>query len=234
MQLGVSMLSWPSGRGTRMAERKFTLVRDLPLVGGRDCLDLVNTTGARRSPQPRERLNSYGDLLLWSARVGLITARVRKGLTVEATRRPREASRALSKVLRIREELYRIFRGLIDEVGPGRASVRRLNVWWQAEVRRLEIVEGGHAILVQRHAAPRDLEPMVWPLIKSAIALLTSAEIERVKRCAECDWLFLDATKNGSRVWCKGVCGSRVRARRHYQRVRLSLASGNHMRGVRH
>lgn len=203
-----------------MAERKFTTVGELPLVGGRDCLDLVNTTGARRSPRPRERLHSYGDLLVWSMRVGLITTSARRVLTREAARRPRDATRVLIKVLRIREELYRIFRRLIDKTGAGTTSVRRLNGWWQGEMRKLVVTLDGNAVLVQRHAAPHELDPMVWPLIKSAIEVLTSAEIKRVKRCAECDWLFLDATKNGSRMWCKGVCGGRVRARRHYQRMR--------------
>ncbi|MCK4450409.1 MAG: CGNR zinc finger domain-containing protein, partial [Anaerolineae bacterium] len=34
-----------------------------------------------------------------------------------------------------------------------------------------------------------------------------------------CDWLFVDASKNHSRRWCSmNMCGSRVKARRYYQR----------------
>jgi predicted RNA-binding Zn ribbon-like protein len=36
-----------------------------------------------------------------------------------------------------------------------------------------------------------------------------------------CGWLFVDRTKNGSRIWCVGtLCGNRTRAHRRYERER--------------
>jgi predicted RNA-binding Zn ribbon-like protein len=41
----------------------------------------------------------------------------------------------------------------------------------------------------------------------------------RLKACPDCDWLFLDRSKNGSRIWCDmAVCGNRQKARRSYLR----------------
>lgn len=46
-------------------------------------------------------------------------------------------------------------------------------------------------------------------------------ERQRIKVCENdrCGWLFLDRTKNRSRVWCEGgSCGNRMRARRFRER----------------
>jgi predicted RNA-binding Zn ribbon-like protein len=65
------------------------------------------------------------------------------------------------------------------------------------------------------------LESVLWPLASSAIDLLTSEKLKKVRMCdAEtCAWLFLDESRNHSRRWCDmKVCGNREKARRHYQR----------------
>jgi predicted RNA-binding Zn ribbon-like protein len=53
----------------------------------------------------------------------------------------------------------------------------------------------------------------------SALSLLPPARSARIRICANCRWLFLDGSRNGSRVWCDmAVCGNRQKARRHYHR----------------
>jgi predicted RNA-binding Zn ribbon-like protein len=43
----------------------------------------------------------------------------------------------------------------------------------------------------------------------------------RLKACPNCDWLFLDKSKNSSRIWCDmAVCGNREKARRNYLKRR--------------
>ncbi len=56
-------------------------------------------------------------------------------------------------------------------------------------------------------------------LAVSALALLPVAEWRRIRICPNCNWLFLDRSRNGSRLWCDmTVCGNRSKARRHYER----------------
>ena len=65
------------------------------------------------------------------------------------------------------------------------------------------------------------LERVLWPVVRSAADLLTSPERGRVRRCggANCDWLFMDNSRNHSRRWCDmGSCGNRAKARRYYAR----------------
>lgn len=53
----------------------------------------------------------------------------------------------------------------------------------------------------------------------SAVRLLERDFSERIRTCPNCDWLFLDRSKNGSRVWCDmAVCGNRHKARLNYRR----------------
>lgn len=58
-------------------------------------------------------------------------------------------------------------------------------------------------------------------VVRSAVCLLSSDELARVRVCAaeDCNWLFVDASKNGSRRWCDmNVCGNREKAKRFYAR----------------
>jgi predicted RNA-binding Zn ribbon-like protein len=67
---------------------------------------------------------------------------------------------------------------------------------------------------------PIDLEAAV---ALSALALLEPAKRRRIRICANCAWLFLDKSRNGSRLWCDmSVCGNRRKAKRHYDRKRVA------------
>lgn len=51
----------------------------------------------------------------------------------------------------------------------------------------------------------------------SALRLLSDTERKRIRICGHCGWLFIDRSKNRSRIWCDmTVCGNRVKAARHY------------------
>lgn len=54
---------------------------------------------------------------------------------------------------------------------------------------------------------------------RSALRLIDSTKADAIKICSHCGWLFLDRSKNRSRMWCDmAVCGNRAKARRHYRR----------------
>ncbi|MDO1581714.1 CGNR zinc finger domain-containing protein [Rhizobium oryzicola] len=57
--------------------------------------------------------------------------------------------------------------------------------------------------------------------VHSAIRLLAEVESERLKICGHCGWLFIDRSKNRSRIWCDmAVCGNRTKAARHYRKTK--------------
>src|SRR6185437_14794355 len=89
---------------------------------------------------------------------------------------------------------------------------------------RVEYTEDGFAWTWSGRA----LDAVLWPISRAAADLLVSdAERRKVRQCGagDCEWLFLDTSKNRSRQWCSmQSCGNREKARRHYQRVRARKA----------
>jgi len=68
------------------------------------------------------------------------------------------------------------------------------------------------------------LEEVLWPVIWSLTALLSSDDSGRLGCCQAqgCGWFFVDESPNRSRLWCSSeVCGNRERARRAYAKRRL-------------
>lgn len=61
----------------------------------------------------------------------------------------------------------------------------------------------------------------------SAMRLVAPEGMVRTRICPNCDWLFMDRSKNGSRRWCDmAVCGNRAKAKSHYRRKAASLVKG--------
>jgi predicted RNA-binding Zn ribbon-like protein len=78
----------------------------------------------------------------------------------------------------------------------------------------LQRVDGGY----RHHLPGLALQEPLWPVAWSAAALLAEGEGALVGRCQApgCGWVFLDVSRNRSRLWCSAeLCGNRVRARRH-------------------
>jgi len=200
--------------------RKTLPVQDIPFVGGCLCVDFVNTTGARNTQSERERFQTYADMLIWSRRAGLLTSAEVRRLNANASNHPAAARRTLSRVRKIRESLYRVLCGVAEQTRPRADDVAFLDHLSRLERQRYELTHKGSRYELRRRESKEELDCMIWPIVASAIELVTSTEIARLKRCGECDWLFVDDSKNRSRLWCKNECGDRVRARRHYARYK--------------
>lgn len=53
----------------------------------------------------------------------------------------------------------------------------------------------------------------------SALRLVSETHDGRLKICPNCQWLFIDRSRNRSRSWCDmAICGNRVKASRHYRK----------------
>ncbi len=73
--------------------------------------------------------------------------------------------------------------------------------------------------------AAEDLQSPLWPIARSAAELLTGPELDRVRECGHCSWLFLDTSKNRRRRGCRmEVSGNRAKSARHYSRKKAARA----------
>jgi len=176
----------------------------MKFVGGRLCLDFVNTVGARIGDEPqRDKLVSYDDLVTWSRLAGL-----------PAPRRAGGGVKLFQRALALREALFRIFSSLKPRVADMKIFRRELSI-----ARSHERLSDAFEWEWDRPDAP---DRMLWEVARSAADLLTSGERHKIRRCAgdECGWLFLDTSRNHSRQWCDmRDCGNRAKVRRFRERA---------------
>jgi predicted RNA-binding Zn ribbon-like protein len=187
------------------------------------CLDFTNTLEGRRTSHPQESFRSYGDLLSWGQQTGIVPPDVASRLALEATRRIAEARAALDRAVALREAIYRIFSAVAGKRTPEAADLDHLNVVLSEALAALQITPTADGFVWAWGRQRQELGHVLWPIAQSAADLLTSVDLQAVRECAapECDWLFLDTSRNHSRRWCDmKACGNRAKARRHYERNR--------------
>lgn len=191
------------------------------LLGDWLCLDFVNTVDDRTGDNAVDTLTGYADLVRWGWHAWVLTEAERDQLLAVAEERPADAAATFAEAIELREATYRVFAAIVGEETPAASDL--------AAIQAAHLTALGHARLVQedqRFAWVWDDEPMLdrmlWPIAMSAVELLTSDRLDRVKQCPgcnDCGWLFLDVSKNGTRRWCSMEgCGSRAKMRRQYAR----------------
>ncbi len=187
-------------------------IAGLRIVGGHLALDFVNTVDG----EPRfEMLRGYGDLVAWSARVGLLSAGEGGRLVREVDRRPEEAEAVYLRALGLRDALHAIFRAVAENEDPPDWGLEVLRGYECEALGRGRLARGADGFEWEWKEGG-DLARMLWPVAHAATALLTSGALGRLKHCAGCHWLFLDASRNRSRRWCTmEVCGTDEKMRRY-------------------
>ncbi len=193
------------------------------LSAGQLSLDFANTLDDRPSASPQEYLNSYDDLLAWSQQAQMVTDAEARQLREQAEKHPAEAAGVLQEAIVLREALFRIFMAVAQGASPEDEDLTMLNSALSEAMRHVRIVPQTGGFQWDWTTGPENLDRVLWPVVRSAADLLTSDELNETRVCASenCDWLFLDTSKNHSRRWCNmKTCGNRAKARRHYERKR--------------
>jgi predicted RNA-binding Zn ribbon-like protein len=195
---------------------------NLRLIGGRLCLDFVNTANNHSRADMKEHLVDYAALIAWAQHAKLLGSADARQLAAEARGRPAAAADALRHARELRNALYQLFSTVAagqqiapTDLAPFNAALVRL-----PQPAQLAATLGGPD---WNWGAVDHLERAIWPVIWSAAELLTSPKRALVRECAghECTWLFLDTSRNRSRRWCSMEdCGNRAKAQRHYVRYR--------------
>ena len=203
------------------------------LVGGRLCLDFVNTVASRppaRKPRPagkaagpigRDRLGEYSDLVRWSRGAGALTRGEAEELLGRGRRRPAEAAAAFRRAFSLREAIYRIFVSVMKGWKAVASDLGVLNREVAAARVRERVVAGEQGFGWERDRRPAGLDRVLWPLARSAAELLTSSDLAFVRECQgeDCGWLFLDTSRNRTRRWCDmRDCGNLAKVRRFRRR----------------
>ncbi|MYZ48238.1 CGNR zinc finger domain-containing protein [Propylenella binzhouense] len=183
-------------------------------VGGALALDLVNTVCFRDDPVRRfDKFAALSDLSDFAAAASRFAGAPTLGLgpgTADAL--------VLAHHKEVREAIDAALRPLAAARAPAAGDLQRLlrfhHDWLGG--RSLAATEAGLAF-----SDGEGPLPLAALATHSALAILFSDAISRVKACPNCHWLFLDRSRNASRVWCDmAVCGNRAKSERHQRRRR--------------
>ena len=143
---------------------------------------------------------------------------------------PGAADRVLGRAVGFREALYSTLSAFVAGVPRPPDPFSTVNAEFVRVAPQLCVVWAkSNARIALAQADPRDLSAPLRAVVWSAVGLVTSDALLRIRECEAptCRWLFLDGTRNRSRRWCDAsTCGNRERVRRHYRRRRA--AEGKH------
>jgi predicted RNA-binding Zn ribbon-like protein len=197
------------------ADMRPVTVATLRLLGGHTALDFTNTVNSRGARSGPDLLETFGDLLDWGVRLGVIGAPEAAALRGLPAKRG-EATLTRAKMLR--EALYRIFALRPSSVSADLDLLQR-KVRSAHEARTLVSAADGYAWRWRAN----DPDTVIHRMALAAADLLTSPALGQVHVCPgeNCAWLFLDASRTGRRLWCsEETCGTRNRVRRWRDRQR--------------
>jgi predicted RNA-binding Zn ribbon-like protein len=195
------------------------------LLGGRLSLDFVNTVDGRNGEHPIQYLSRYSDLVHWSVRAGALSEQSAAQLLARSAQKPDEADVLFRQALALREALYRVFAAAIAGERVLASDLEVVNASLAAAMGQARLFITGETLTWGWRDEDEPLSRMLWSIVRSAAELLTSPDLAFVRECpgVDCDWLFLDTSKNHSRQWCAmDSCGNRAKARRHYARKRTA------------
>jgi predicted RNA-binding Zn ribbon-like protein len=196
---------------------------NLSLLGGRPCLDFVNTLDWRGADHPVEFLHTYQDLVAWSRHAGTISNKEASIISQHSKKQPSKQIKVLAKAIELRETIYRIFSSLSDGKPAATKDLAAFNKFLSRTMKNSQIVRTKDGYNWDSRGEMAKLDWILNPLIRSAADLLVSDELKRVKKCGDpvCGWLFLDTSRNKRRRWCDmRDCGNRAKAKRFYKKKR--------------
>jgi len=194
--------------------------------GGFLCLDFANTLGGSRLNSPSEDMPGYPEMLEWSRQAGLISAEQQQMLSEKSRQAPQETARVYRRAVDLRESFFRIFSTIARDGAPAQADLDILNAELERALPRLRVAQVSDRFEWVWSGDHMELDAMLGPVARSAAELMTSTSLEQVRECEsdDCTWLFLDRTKNHSRMWCDmKSCGNRAKVRRYRERHKESL-----------
>jgi predicted RNA-binding Zn ribbon-like protein len=182
-------------------------------AGGVLALDTANTVVLRGHPgKTFDRFEDTGEIARFADAASVFRAEELGGRTLTAPN-PR---RIAPHVLAIREATDGLFRGAVATGGMAAEDVSGFLTACAAGLhgKREQIGQPGRPF--GDPATPIAFEAA---LAVSALSLLASDSLARMRICPNCNWLFLDKSRNSSRLWCDmAVCGNRRKVSRHYHR----------------
>ncbi len=193
-------------------------------VGGRLCLDYVNTVDPRSSVDGHDYLTNYLTLLDWCETANVQLPRSISWLRRRARVDSVHAADAYRQAVAMREALFSVINASRLGAGVRGADVAKLNVALGQSIGHRVLAPDERGGVREEWRTSDAMTQVMWPMAIDAWVLLTEPELALVRQCpveaGGCGWLFLDTSRAGNRRWCDmRTCGNRAKVRAHYSRT---------------
>ena len=194
--------------------------------GGQLSLDFINSVDGRVELNGnnykirKDKINNYGDLVDWAKTIGILNETTARNLVSLSDQKGKVTNKIFERAIKLRESLYRIFISIIENREPLKADIGVLNNECSAAREQQKLVYASRKFS-WNYELSGEPDNMIWQVALSGAELLLSDQLKRVKQCpgTNCGWLFLDASKNGSRQWCDMKdCGNVAKVRRYREK----------------
>lgn len=197
---------------------------EMRLVGGRLCLDFVNTVDGRQhdSSPLGDKLDDYSDLVAWSQHSGIVTAAEAARLIKESKQKPAAANNVWRRAIALREALHRIFKAMVLEKVPRSIDLETVNDELLKARKNERLISKDKGFRWEWVGGETALDRMLWPVAQSGAEFLSAGDFSRLRECGGegCGWLFEDTSRNRSRQWCHMQdCGNLAKVRRFRTRL---------------
>ncbi len=173
--------------------------------GGSLALDFPATLAARLRAEPRELLQTPGDLGRWLVAAGL------------AASVPPVGEEELAQARELREALYRLAMARVDGQPLPEADRALLNRWAAGRIPAPRLEEDGMSWTLE------DASVLLALVARDAVELLGGELAGRIRQCAGegCALLFVDTSRTGGRKWCSmSGCGNKAKVASFRERQR--------------
>ncbi len=194
--------------------------------GGALCLDFCNSGQGIRGSRQEEWIPTYADLVDWLEAAGSLTESQALRLRTGGAEAPQAAQQLFERAIAFREALARVLLARTEGRAPANEDLRLIDAEYAHTARFARLSSTAEGFAWSLDAADSALDAALRPIVESAVGLLTSSRLARLRRCGNstCYWLFLDETKNCSRRWCEmASCGNLMKVRRHRAAQRRSV-----------
>ena len=191
------------------------------LVAGNPALDFVNTVDGWRRREPVDTLGDAAAFGGWAAAADLLDAEDLASLEAEIARDEQGAALFYKDAKKLRAALWRIFSAAAEGSDVDAKDLDLLT--------RLKVRAARHCRLVHENGRFRrrcteeapSQERALRLIVEAAEDLLLNGRLERLHVCGggNCEWLFLDTSKNGRRRWCSmATCGNDAKVKKYRTR----------------
>lgn len=191
--------------------------------GGALALDTANTVVLRGDDaRTFDRFDNPAEIARFAEAASTFRAEELGGRTLAVA----DPHRVAPTVLAIRETTDRLYRGVASERSSATVALPDFLEACAAGLRGQASFGAEPGKPFGDPGTPLALEAA---LAVSALSLMSQDNMRRLRICRNCNWLFLDRSRNGSRLWCDmAVCGNRQKARRHYRRRKPATEDHEH------